>query len=50
LSGWEIVGRLGIAIVVLFFSPAFYLTGCIVAALLLIWHTFNAKSPLPKGS
>jgi TRAP transporter 4TM/12TM fusion protein len=48
LSGWEIVGRLGIAIVVLFFSPAFYLTGCIVATLLLIWHTFNAKYGLVR--
>jgi TRAP-type uncharacterized transport system fused permease subunit len=43
LSGWEIVGRFGIAIVVLFFSPAFYLTGCFAATLLLIWHTFHAK-------
>ncbi|MCP5087270.1 MAG: TRAP transporter fused permease subunit [Rhodobacteraceae bacterium] len=43
LAGWEIVMRLGIAVVVLSSSPSHQLAGTVAAAVILIWHGSNAK-------
>ncbi len=47
LAGWEIAARLGIAAVILSFTPALQLAGCIAAGTLLVWHKLGARFPSP---
>ncbi len=47
LAGWEIAARLGIAAVILSFTPALQLAGCIGAGTLLVWHKLGARFPSP---
>lgn len=47
LAGWEIVLRLGLAVMVLLRDPAWFGAGLVITALYLVWHIYQARRFMP---
>lgn len=49
LAAWEIILRLGLAVVVMAFAPMLQLAGCAAAVALVAWHTISARKVAAQG-